>query len=76
MVNIAFLKKSRFTGGKGKMRYYLCCEDGKLKATVYPGPYCVELTPVEQMKSEFFEFNLQGLDAAVVWLNEQYREYK
>ncbi|MFR3321169.1 MAG: hypothetical protein ACLTSZ_08470 [Lachnospiraceae bacterium] len=27
------------------MRYMLMMEDGKMKATVYPEPYCWEATP-------------------------------
>ena len=74
MVSIPFIKKERYTGSKKPMRYFLQKEEDKLKATVYPGPYCIEATPAELMESEFFEFSNEGLDAAVEWLNKMYEE--
>lgn len=74
MVSIAFLKKERFTGSKKPMRYFLQKEEEQLKATVYPGPYCIEATPEEQMESAYFAFSKEGLEEAVDWLNRMYEE--
>lgn len=74
MVSIPFLKKERFTGSQKPMRYFLQKEGDQLKATVYPGPYCIEATPKELMEYKFFEFSEKGLEAAVAWLNKMYVE--
>lgn len=72
MVSLAFLKKERFTGSYGTMRYMLCMEEERLKAAVYPGPYCWEETPDDQKITEFFEGSALGLKSAVEWLNKMY----
>lgn len=74
MLSISFLKKERFTGSCRKMRYMLCMEEGKIKAIVYPGPYCFEATPEEEKETEFFEASPEGLERAVDWLNQMYQE--
>ena len=74
MLSIPFLKKERFTGSCKKMRYMLCMEEGQIKATIYPGPYCFEMTPDEKKESEFFDASTDGLGMAVDWLNQMYRE--
>ena len=72
MVSLAFLKKERFTGSHGTMRYMLCMEEGRLRTTIYPGPYCWEDTPDDQKITEFFEGSDSGLKSAVEWLNQMY----
>ena len=74
MFSLALVKKERFCGSHGKMRYMLCTEDGKLKANIYPEPYCWEATPDEQKEAEFFEFSDEGIQSAVEWLNRMYCE--
>lgn len=51
----------------------LCMEDGKIKATVYPEPYCWEATPDEQKEAALFEFSQDGIEQATSWLNQKYR---
>ncbi|MDD2958315.1 MAG: hypothetical protein PHR92_07275 [Lachnospiraceae bacterium] len=74
MVSISFLKKERFSGTYQGMRYMLCMSEDKVKATVYPGPYCWEATPDDQKESKFFEASQEGLLKVVDWLNRIYGE--
>lgn len=72
--SLAFIKKSRYTGSFHNMRYLLDMVDGKISATIYPGPYCFEATPTEQKETKFFEFSPEGLTETVAWLNQRYEE--
>ena len=74
MLSLPFLKKERFTGSGKKMRYMICKEEEKIKAVVYPGPYCLEKTSDELKEAEVFDFSAEGLEQAVAWLNRVYRE--
>lgn len=74
MFSLALVKKERFCGSHGTMRYMLCGEDGKLKANVYPEPYCWEATPDEEKTSELFEMSQDGIDKAIAWINRMYHE--
>ena len=56
------------------MRYVLDLEEGKIKAVVYPGPYCFEATPIEEMEIGYFDFSDEGLEQTVEWLNQRYEE--
>ncbi|KAB1440138.1 GNAT family acetyltransferase [Candidatus Galacturonibacter soehngenii] len=79
-ISLNFLKKETFTGSLKGMRYRLCKEvqDEKslLKVTIWPEPYCFEVTNEEQKQSVVFEFSNEGKDMAVDWLNEQYETKK
>ena len=53
-------------------------ESGKRKiefltVTVWPGPWSVEHTAEEKIRSAEFEGSQAGLDAAVAWLHECYK---
>ena len=74
MFSLGFIKKSRYTGSFHSMRYLLDTVDGKISATIYPGPYCFEATPDDQKETAFFEFSSDGLAETVAWLNQRYRE--
>ena len=43
--SLELIRKERFAGSHGKMRYMLMMDEGKMKACVYPEPYCWEATP-------------------------------
>ena len=68
--SLELIKKERFAGSFCGMRYMLMMEDGKMKATVYPEPYCWEATPKEQKESELFPHTKEGIDEMVAWLNQ------
>ena len=74
MFSLALVKKERFTGSYRQMRYMLCAEDGKLKANVYPQPWCWEATPEDQRETAYFDLTNAGIDDAVRWLNRKYNE--
>lgn len=74
MFSLALVKKERFCGSHGKMRYMLCRTDDRLQAAVYPEPYCWEATPEEQKEKELFELSDAGIEEAVAWLNRKYEE--
>lgn len=72
--SLELIKKERFAGSFDGMRYMLMMEDGQMKATVYPEPYCWEATPDEQKESERFPHTPEGIDQMVAWLNRKYKE--
>lgn len=74
MFSLELIKKERFAGSHGGMRYMLQMENGQMKASVYPEPYCWEATPEEQKQSELFAYSAEGVEQMVDWLNQIYRE--
>lgn len=77
MFTLALVKKERFCGSCGPMRYMLCkSSDDRLQAGVYPEPYCWDATPSEQKETQLFELSDAGIEAAVAWLNEKLKEYE
>ncbi|MCD8104123.1 MAG: GNAT family acetyltransferase [Lachnospiraceae bacterium] len=72
-ISLEFLKKRNFTGSCRGMRYNLYRQDDRLVAAVYPQPNCWECTPEEKKTYEYFELSGEGLEAAVAWLNESYK---
>lgn len=56
------------------MQYRLEKTGDEIKATVFPGPLCFEMTADETKESATFPFDGEGLDAAIVWLNQKYDE--
>ena len=72
--SLAYIKKSRYTGSFHSMRYLLDLKDGQISATIYPGPYCFEVTPEEEKETAFFEYSPEGLTETVAWLNQRYDE--
>ena len=45
-----------------------------LSVSVWPEPYAYAKTPEEDITEQSFPFSEEGMDAAVQWLNEQWRE--
>lgn len=72
--SLELIRKERFAGSHGMMRYMLMMDDGKMKASVYPEPYCWEATPEDQKESELFEYSADGIEEMTKWLNQKYRE--
>lgn len=86
IMGIPFLKKSRFTGSDGELKFVLEKQSGEmvpdgamdprpegdvLTATCWHGPYNSEVTPEEEKKRAYFPFHTDGLKMAQKWLNEQ-----
>ena len=74
IMGIPLLKKSRFTGSDGMLRYVLekrTDEDGqdRLAATAWHGLLCSDATPEEEKEPEYFPFTEEGLEQARQWLN-------
>jgi hypothetical protein len=79
-ISLNFLKKEDYTGSLQGMRYRLSKEgespDLKLKITIWPEPYCYQVTKEELKQTTEFEFSKEGKNQAVDWLNEQYEKQK
>ena len=76
IMGIPLLKKSRFTGSDGKLRYVLekrsSEEEGdRLAAVCWHGEFCSDVTPDEEKTTEYFSFDAEGLKRAQEWLNRQ-----
>ena len=72
--SLELIRKERFAGSHGKMRYMLMMDEGKMKACVYPEPYCWEATPEDQQVFGFFEYSADGIEELTKWLNQKYCE--
>lgn len=77
IMGIPLLKKSRFTGSDGLLRFVLEKQSGegeegdRLAAVFWIGETCFDATPKEQKTTRFFPFTEQGLKDAQGWLNLQ-----
>lgn len=71
-LSIKALKKEPFSGSHCGMRYYLTLTDERLTVYQYPEPWCFEATPEDQKERNDFPFTQEGLDEAVVWINERF----
>ena len=76
IMGIPLLKKSRFTGSDGNLRFVLekrsSEEEGdRLAAVCWYCKLCSDATPDEEKITEYFPFDQDGLLKARAWLNEQ-----
>lgn len=71
-LSIKALKKEPFSGSHCGMRYSLTLADERLTVYLYPEPWCFEATPEDQKERNDFPFTQEGLDEAVVWINERF----
>lgn len=75
VMGIPLLKKSKFSGSEGKLRYILrkySGEDGEfLEAVCWHGEFCSDATPEEEKSTKHFPFSEDGLKQAQEWLNQQ-----
>lgn len=80
IISIPFLKKSAFTGSFRKMRYRLekATEEDReqLKATYWWRDVCWEKVLDDEKHSADFSFDKEGLEEAIVWLNQTYEKEK
>lgn len=68
-LSINFLKKENYTGSHAGTRYYLSGSDDKIKACIYPEPWCFEATPDEDKTWKEFPFSPEGLHEAIEWIS-------
>lgn len=68
-LSVNFLKKENYTGSHAGIRYYLCGSDDKIKACIYPEPWCFEATPDEDKRWNEFPFSPEGLNEAIEWIS-------
>lgn len=76
IMGIPLLKKSRYTGSDGRLRFVLEKrkdehEEEKLAAVFWFGELCSDATPEEDKTVRLFPFTDEGLKDAQAWLNEQ-----
>ena len=76
IMGIPLLKKSRYTGSDGPLRFVLEKrssqeEEDKLAAVFWIGEACSDATPQEDKTEKLFPFTKEGLLDAQAWLNEQ-----
>lgn len=90
VLNMNFYKKEKFTGSYKGMRYLLKKDTEEIpsdnpdtpaetktifRCYVWPGPYNFASTPDAQKKTASFPFTLEGKQAAVDWMNDQWSTY-
>ena len=71
-LSIKALKKEPFSGSHCGMRYFLSVVGQHQTVFLYPEPWCFEATPEDQKERNDFPFTQEGLDEAVVWMNERF----
>lgn len=74
VLSLNFYKKEAFQGSCDGIRYQLHMvteeEEKKLEVIIWPEPYGIASTPNEKKQRRLFDFDGEGLDAALDWLNE------
>ncbi|MCR4788039.1 MAG: hypothetical protein K5888_05615 [Lachnospiraceae bacterium] len=72
-----FIKKDDYTGSYSGMRY-LIRSAGKeeMKVYIWPEPYSFSKTDKELIIEKTFPLNMDGLEEARVYLNDQYEAQK
>lgn len=75
-----FVKKEDFTGSYKGIRFMLRNEtvedEKKLRVYVWSEPLGFEATPDSEKISEIFEFNDEGLEHAIEWINGKYEDVR
>ncbi len=78
VLNMNFYKKETFTGSYQGMRYLLKKdtegEDTVFRCYNWPGPYNFAATPDDKKEMACFPFSEEGKQAAVDWLNQNWKE--
>ena len=86
-IALEYIKKEDFLGSYKGMRYRLAKRQEINEASpeetqtvieviIWPEPYNFFKTPEQKKQRKCFEFSINGKEAAVKWLNLQYREQK
>lgn len=64
--------KASYEGMRYQVQQITEDEEQKLRAVVWPEPFCFEKTAEEKKETAFFPYDEAGLDAAYDWLVDQY----
>lgn len=67
-----FLKKEKYSGSFGGMRFLFEATGDNVNVYIYPEPFCFEQTPDDQKIKREFSFSQEGLEEAVSWLKKMY----
>lgn len=67
-----FLKKEPFSGSYGGMRFLFKAAGDSIEVCVYPEPFCIEMTPEDQIIKREFPSSPEGIEEATDWLNQTY----
>lgn len=67
-----YIQKEALSGSDRGMRFYVQKRGDFILVTLYPEPFCFVKTPDDQKTSREFPNSPEGLDEAVVWMNEQH----
>ena len=62
-----FQNGTAWTGSGGRLRYKLAPEEKQITAQVWEGPFCLELSRVEESRA--FPLSEEGLDELRAWLS-------
>lgn len=78
LIPVSGLKREPFSGSHQGMRYYLKLKEDKINfmAAVYPEPWSFEKTPVQDKETQIFPLSGEGMEAAIKWLWDMYKEKK
>ena len=66
-----FVKKEAYTGSMDGMRYIIKREGDRVKATIWPEPFCFAATDDDKKTSEYFTLDEDGITDVADWLNKQ-----
>ncbi|MGN1376740.1 MAG: GNAT family acetyltransferase [Dorea sp.] len=69
---IKSLKKEPYSGSCHGMRFFLSADKETMHVWIYPEPWCFEQTPDEVKTQKDFPFTQEGLDEALLWLEEMF----
>lgn len=70
-----YIQKEALSGSDNGMRFYIQKKSDSMLVTLYPEPFCFVKTPDNQKTSKEFPNTPEGLDEAVMWMNEQQQYY-
>ncbi|MEG0911073.1 MAG: hypothetical protein RSB47_02440 [Ruthenibacterium sp.] len=70
---LGLIRANTFGAQKGWMHIRLEKAEAALRATVWPGPYCIEKTADDLKHTHDFSFDDAGETALRTWLGEEYK---
>ena len=70
-----YIQKEPLSGSDNGMRFYIQKKGDHMLVTLYPEPFCFVKTPPEKKTAREFPNTQEGLDEAVLWMNEQAASY-
>lgn len=68
--------KASYEGMRYQVQQVEVDEEKKLRAVVWPEPFCFEKTAEDKKETALFPYDEEGLDAVYDWLVTQYEERK